>query len=128
MFTRITETFLSPSAVAPLPEVEGKVEESSQIQTSQGERFSVTKICDRLEINRFLVTPTRSVNTSDEIKGKVETKIISLWHNMKYGWSGKLKSNFNKGDKRYDDVYEILSDASNHGLHNTYVLDQTTPK
>lgn len=46
--------------------------------------------------NAILVTPTRTINTSDELKGKVETKIISLWHNMKYGWSGKMRSSFNK--------------------------------
>lgn len=34
--------------------------------------------------------------TNEELKAKVETKIISLWHNMKYGWSGKMRSSFNK--------------------------------
>jgi len=24
--------------------------------------------------------------------GKVETKLLSMWHNMKYGWSGKMRS------------------------------------
>lgn len=26
----------------------------------------------------------------------METKIISMWHNMKYGWSGKMRSGFSK--------------------------------
>ena len=42
------------------------------------------------------MTPSRTLN-NDELKGKVETKIISLWHNMKYGWSGKMRrSSFSK--------------------------------
>lgn len=39
-------------------------------------------------------TPTRNAN--DELKGKVETKIISWMHNLKYGWSGKMRSSFSK--------------------------------
>lgn len=35
-------------------------------------------------------------NNVTEFKDKVETKIISLWHNMKYGWNTKVRSNFNK--------------------------------
>lgn len=27
---------------------------------------------------------------SEELKAKVETKILSIWHNVKYGFSGKL--------------------------------------
>lgn len=26
----------------------------------------------------------------------VESKLLSMWHNVKYGWSGKIKSNFSK--------------------------------
>ncbi|XP_005185864.2 cysteine protease ATG4D [Musca domestica] len=26
----------------------------------------------------------------------MESKLLSMWHNVKYGWSGKLKSNFSK--------------------------------
>ena len=32
-------------------------------------------------------TPTKN---SEELKAKVETKILSIWHNVKYGFSGKL--------------------------------------
>ncbi|XP_055678965.1 cysteine protease ATG4C [Lutzomyia longipalpis] len=31
-----------------------------------------------------------------ELRGKVESKLMSMWHNVKYGWSGKLKANFSK--------------------------------
>ncbi|KAG5671851.1 hypothetical protein PVAND_002024 [Polypedilum vanderplanki] len=31
-----------------------------------------------------------------EFKDRVETKLMSLWHNMKYGWGTKMRSNFNK--------------------------------
>jgi cysteine protease ATG4 len=42
-----------------------------------------------------LGTPTKALS-NDELKGKVEGKIISLWHNMKYGWTGRMRSSFNK--------------------------------
>ncbi|XP_019524928.3 cysteine protease atg4da [Aedes albopictus] len=34
--------------------------------------------------------------TGDELKGKVESKLMSMWNNMKFGWSGKLKTSFSK--------------------------------
>jgi hypothetical protein len=30
-------------------------------------------------------------------QAKFETKISSIWHNVKYGWSSKLRQNFSKG-------------------------------
>ncbi|XP_055595848.1 cysteine protease ATG4D-like [Uranotaenia lowii] len=39
--------------------------------------------------------PTGS-NTGDEFKGKVESKLMTMWNNVKFGWSGKLKTNFSK--------------------------------
>ncbi|XP_037029682.1 cysteine protease ATG4D [Bradysia coprophila] len=31
-----------------------------------------------------------------EIKGRVESKLMSMWHNVKYGWGGKMRQNFSK--------------------------------
>ncbi|XP_035892643.1 cysteine protease ATG4C [Anopheles stephensi] len=32
----------------------------------------------------------------EEFKGKVESKLLTMWNNMKFGWSYKMKTNFNK--------------------------------
>ncbi|XP_001660889.2 cysteine protease ATG4D isoform X1 [Aedes aegypti] len=32
----------------------------------------------------------------DELKGKVESKLMTMWNNVKFGWSGKLKTSFSK--------------------------------
>lgn len=40
--------------------------------------------------------PTSVNYNAAEFKDKVETRLISLWNNMKYGWNTKLRSNFNK--------------------------------
>uniref|UniRef100_A0A182QPE9 Cysteine protease n=1 Tax=Anopheles farauti TaxID=69004 RepID=A0A182QPE9_9DIPT len=34
--------------------------------------------------------------TSEEFKGKVESKLLTMWNNMKFGWSYKMKTNFSK--------------------------------
>lgn len=31
-----------------------------------------------------------------EIKGRVESKLMSMWHNVKYGWTGQIRANFSK--------------------------------
>ncbi|XP_065081402.1 cysteine protease ATG4D [Ochlerotatus camptorhynchus] len=46
-------------------------------------------------------TPVRSGcagagNSGEELKGKVETKLMTMWNNVKFGWSGKLKTSFSK--------------------------------
>ncbi|XP_053684547.1 cysteine protease ATG4D [Sabethes cyaneus] len=46
-------------------------------------------------------TPTRTGcsgvgNGSDELKGKVESKLLTMWNNVKFGWTGKIKTNFSK--------------------------------
>lgn len=41
----------------------------------------------------------RTQNTEEafpEIKGKVESKLMSMWQNVKYGWSGKMRSSFSR--------------------------------
>ncbi|XP_026760732.2 cysteine protease ATG4D [Galleria mellonella] len=37
-------------------------------------------------------------NTEDlqDLKGKVESKLLSMWNNMKFGWTVKIKTNFSK--------------------------------
>ncbi|KAL7020612.1 hypothetical protein ACKWTF_011587 [Chironomus riparius] len=48
---------------------------------------------------RLIPTVTAAAGSSvngNELKEKVETRLMSLWHNMKYGWNTKLRSNFNK--------------------------------
>lgn len=32
----------------------------------------------------------------DELKGKVESKIMTMWNNVKFSWNGKIKTNFSK--------------------------------
>uniref|UniRef100_A0A182M0L5 Cysteine protease n=1 Tax=Anopheles culicifacies TaxID=139723 RepID=A0A182M0L5_9DIPT len=32
----------------------------------------------------------------EEFKGKVESKLLTMWNNMKFGWSYKMKTNFSK--------------------------------
>ncbi|XP_013118471.1 cysteine protease ATG4D isoform X2 [Stomoxys calcitrans] len=44
--------------------------------------------------NQFLSTSSASAGRTPT-KG-MESKLLSMWHNVKYGWSGKLKSNFSK--------------------------------
>ncbi|XP_059610552.1 cysteine protease ATG4C [Phlebotomus argentipes] len=39
-------------------------------------------------------SPPEEVGT--ELRGKVESKLMSMWNNVKYGWSGKMKANFSK--------------------------------
>ena len=44
---------------------------------------------------------TASSSTSTPAAGRtptkgMESKLLTMWHNVKYGWSGKLKSNFSK--------------------------------
>lgn len=44
-------------------------------------------------------TPFRTgnaVNSSEELKGKVETKLMTMWNNVKFGWGSKMKTSFNK--------------------------------
>uniref|UniRef100_A0AAG5CPX4 Cysteine protease n=1 Tax=Anopheles atroparvus TaxID=41427 RepID=A0AAG5CPX4_ANOAO len=33
---------------------------------------------------------------SEEFKGKVESRLLTMWNNMKFGWSYKMKPNFSK--------------------------------
>ncbi|XP_073818424.1 autophagy-related 4b [Musca autumnalis] len=47
---------------------------------------------DETETNNALST---SAAGRTPTKG-MESKLLSMWHNVKYGWSGKLKSNFSK--------------------------------
>ncbi|CRL06161.1 CLUMA_CG019107, isoform A [Clunio marinus] len=75
VFTRLTESFTTPSSSHNnAQEVQKTPQEATTSEQS---------------------TPIRNIN-NEELKGKVETKIISLWHNMKYGWSGKMRSSFSK--------------------------------
>lgn len=47
-------------------------------------------------------TPVRAgysggtAGSGDEIKGKVESKLMTMWNNVKFGWSGKIKTSFSK--------------------------------
>lgn len=47
-------------------------------------------------------TPVRAgcsggtVGGGDELKGKVESKLMTMWNNVKFGWSGKIKTSFSK--------------------------------
>lgn len=47
-------------------------------------------------------TPVRSGctgagNSGEELKGKVESKLMTMWNNVKFGWSGKMtKTSFSK--------------------------------
>ncbi|XP_037949291.1 cysteine protease ATG4D [Teleopsis dalmanni] len=41
-------------------------------------------------------TATLGSNRTPTKSGTMESKLLSMWHNVKYGWSGKLKSNFSK--------------------------------
>lgn len=76
-----------------------------------GKKVSVTSCGDSSRVARELQVPeifgaggstsvppsSSSHDTGQEIKNKVETKLMSLWANMKYGWTVKLKSvNFTK--------------------------------
>lgn len=45
-------------------------------------------------INASTSLPTSAAGRTPT-KG-MESKLLSMWHNVKYGWSGKLKSNFSK--------------------------------
>ncbi|GAB0094175.1 Cysteine protease [Sergentomyia squamirostris] len=38
--------------------------------------------------------PEAEVGT--EVRAKVESKLMTMWNNVKYGWSGKMKANFSK--------------------------------
>lgn len=43
--------------------------------------------------------PTQATSVDEsfpEIKGRVESKLMSMWHNVKYGWSGQIRANFSK--------------------------------
>ena len=42
------------------------------------------------------VTNENTLKTNEETFPEFKGKIISIWHNMKYGWSGKLRPNFSK--------------------------------
>lgn len=39
---------------------------------------------------------TGAGNSGDELKGKVESKLMTMWNNVKFGWTGKLKASFSK--------------------------------
>lgn len=34
--------------------------------------------------------------SEEDVEGKVKTRLMSMWNNMKYGWTVKLKTNFSK--------------------------------
>lgn len=36
------------------------------------------------------------IRTEDDVEGKVKVRLMSMWNNMKYGWTVKLKTNFSK--------------------------------
>lgn len=38
----------------------------------------------------------RDRHDDNDIKNKVETRFLSMWNNMKYAWTVKLKTNFSK--------------------------------
>lgn len=47
----------------------------------------------------FSQDPQVSQDKTDDgsdLKGKVESRLLSLWNNMKYGWTVKIKTNFSK--------------------------------
>jgi cysteine protease ATG4 len=45
------------------------------------------------KISYFSMFDSGSPSTSSAGQtGKVETKLLSMWHNMKYGWTGKMRS------------------------------------
>nr|XP_021202571.1 cysteine protease ATG4C isoform X2 [Bombyx mori] len=52
------------------------------------------------KVNKAPHTPLTNArdNAEDSIdlKGKVESRLLSMWNNVKFGWTVKLKTNFSK--------------------------------
>ncbi|XP_058057851.1 cysteine protease ATG4D [Anopheles bellator] len=71
---------------------------------------------------------------SEEFKGKVESKLLTMWNNMKFGWSYKMKTNFSKeqplwllGRCYHQKVTPVPSMESSVELSSTAMLVQTAP-
>ncbi|XP_049285800.1 cysteine protease ATG4C [Anopheles funestus] len=69
-----------------------------------GRKISLPPHAHRHETMSASCSPMRggpSANPSasgpgEEFKGKVESKLLTMWNNMKFGWSYKMKTNFSK--------------------------------
>lgn len=63
-----------------------------------------TNILTRKQENNVLQGSSASRNahfsdgtkTEDDFEGRVKTRLLSMWNNMKYGWTIKTKTNFSK--------------------------------
>lgn len=55
---------------------------------------------DKANLQEKNSTPNNSSCSSqkpeDDVEGKVKMRLMSMWNNMKYGWTVKLKTNFSK--------------------------------
>ncbi|XP_053680300.1 cysteine protease ATG4D [Anopheles nili] len=71
---------------------------------THGRKISLPPQAHRHETVSASSSPMRGASGSnfvpggsgEEFKGKVESKLLTMWNNMKFGWSYKMKTNFSK--------------------------------
>uniref|UniRef100_A0A182XKI5 Cysteine protease n=1 Tax=Anopheles quadriannulatus TaxID=34691 RepID=A0A182XKI5_ANOQN len=57
---------------------------------------SVSASCSPMRGGPAANHSTATGGPGEEFKGKVESKLLTMWNNMKFGWSYKMKTNFSK--------------------------------
>ncbi|CAG9565505.1 unnamed protein product [Danaus chrysippus] len=72
---------------------------TSLLKTSTG---SVSQGTETMKVENVSKPATSKDNTRDssedllDLKGKVESRLLSMWNNVKFGWTVKIKTNFSK--------------------------------
>ncbi|XP_071953206.1 cysteine protease ATG4D-like isoform X2 [Antedon mediterranea] len=60
---------------------------------------SSDRMYNRIDQDAMFLWRRRSLSTDDDLQEeqgeKVKTKLMTMWNNMKYGWTVKMKTNFN---------------------------------
>lgn len=77
------------------------VSTSQNLDEKTKKQISTSTPSRKISSSRLINAITQFLPDDDDPKstpsGPVETKILSMWHNVKYGWTGKMKStNFSK--------------------------------
>ncbi|XP_059053287.1 cysteine protease ATG4D [Achroia grisella] len=73
----------------------GVVARNSELKTHSSDAMQGTP-STKIERNRATGSRDNGRDNTEDLKGKVESKLLSMWNNMKFGWTVKIKTSFSK--------------------------------